>query len=142
VGNYFSSFPLAMLISIGLMQLTGGSKAMQEKALYAIVVALLSTSACDNYVRWSNLAEINRRDARLWSDALADLRGSALLKTQKSLICGINAPEKVSGDDRYWSGILTETLETKVEYRSKALDRLNCTIKVDFNQYRFKSPRV
>jgi len=142
VGNYFSSFPLAMLISIGLMQLTGGSKAMQEKALYAIVVALLSTSACDNYVRWSNLAEINRRDARLWSDALADLRGSALLKTQKSLICGINAPEKVSGDDRYWSGILTDTLETKVEYRSKALDRLNCTIKVDFNQYRFKSPRV
>ncbi len=142
VGNYFSSFPLAILISIGLIQLTGGAKAMQEKALYLIVVVLLATSACDNYVRWSNLAEINRRDARLWKEAIDDLRKVPFAVTPNNLICGLNAPEKVSGDDRYWSGVLTETLQIRIEYRSKALDGQNCTLKVDFNRYRFKSNRV
>jgi len=139
VGNYISSFPLAILVTVGLIQLTGGRKAMQEKVLLLIVVALLASSACDNYVRWSNLAEINRKDAKLWRDAISELKEDDRIKAAAPRVCGINAPEKVSGDDRYWSSVLSELLNNKIEYHSKSVDAYQCTVRIDFNRYRFKS---
>nr|WP_315493454.1 hypothetical protein [uncultured Rhodoferax sp.] len=137
VGNYFSSFPLAMVVTLVLLHLVGGKRAAQEKVLFAAVLFLFFSSACDNYVRWSNLAEINRRDSQLWFQAITQLQAKTYPPDRSSRICGQNAPEKVSGDDRYWSGYLSEVLQVPIIYASKNLEAASCDQVVDFNGLRF-----
>lgn len=137
VGNYFSSFALAIAVALGIVHLVGGRRAYQEKILFVLVVTLLATSACDNYIRWSNLAEINRRDSSLWRLAISDLHQNSFERNQTVTICGQNSPEKVSGDDRYWSNYLSESLAASIDYKSKHLDSVICQHTVDFNKYRF-----
>jgi hypothetical protein len=137
VGNYFSSFPLAMLVTLGLLSQVGGRKAMQEKVLFVAVVGVLATSACDNFIRWGNLAQRNRMDSQLWQQAVADLRTQSLNTHKPTVLCGLHAPEKVSGDERYWSGYLTEVLGKPVSYFYKNLSAVPCDVQLDFNRYRF-----
>jgi hypothetical protein len=137
VGNYFSSFPLAMVVTLVMLHLVGGKRAAQEKMLFAAVLFLFFSSACDNYVRWSNLAEINRRDSRLWFQAMEQLRAQTYPQDRVSHICGQNAPEKVSGDDRYWSSYLSEVLRAPIAYASKNFEAASCDQVVDFNGLRF-----
>lgn len=138
VGNYFSSFPLALMLSLGLVSLVGGIKARQEKVLLAMVVVVLATSACDNYLRWSHLAQNNRRDSHLWVQAMAELQAiPATANGRTQVICGLHAPEKVSGDERYWSGYLSEHLGRSVEYRYKNLSGVACDVRLEFNNYRY-----
>lgn len=141
VGNYFSSFALAIAVSLGVLALVGGRKAMQEKVLFALVLGVLATSACDNYIRWGNLAQTNRLDGQLWWHAIADLRKQALDAQKNTVVCGMHAPEKVSGDERYWSGYLTGLLGKPIQYYYKNLSTVPCDIRVDFNQYRFAAAR-
>ncbi len=142
VGNYFSSFPLALLISLGLVSLVGGSKARQEKVLLALVIGVLMASACDNYLRWSQLAQTNRRDSSLWLSAMADLRRTPAEPLRSPLrVCGLHAPEKVAGDERYWSGYLTEQMARPIEYRYKNLSGVACDVRVEFNDYRFPAAK-
>lgn len=138
VGNYFSSFPLALMLSLGLVSLVGGVKARQEKVLLAMVVVVLATSACDNYLRWSQLAHANRRDSGLWVQAMARLRTlPAAPDGRTQVVCGLHAPEKVSGDERYWSGYLSEHLGRPMEYRYKNLSGVACDVRLEFNDYRY-----
>jgi hypothetical protein len=44
VGNYLSSFALAVLVAIGLIALVGGYRSKQESMLLALVVLVLGTS--------------------------------------------------------------------------------------------------
>lgn len=137
VGNYFSAFPLAIVVSLGVLSLVGGRKAMQEKVLFFLVLSVLATSACDNYLRWGNLAETNRLDSKLWVQAIADLHKQSLTANGTTVVCGVHAPEKVSGDEVYWSGYLSELLGKSITYRYKNLSSVPCDIRLDFNQYRF-----
>lgn len=137
VGNYFSSFPLAMVVTLVLLHLVGGKRATQEKVLFAAVLFLFFSSACDNYLRWSNLAEINRRDSQLWFQAIEKLQTNSYQQERSSLICAKNAPEKVSGDDRYWSSYLSEVLQAPITYASKNFEAASCDQVVDFNGLRF-----
>ncbi|WP_294769605.1 hypothetical protein [uncultured Rhodoferax sp.] len=142
VGNYFSSFPLALLVSLGMVSLVGGIKARQEKVLLAMVVVVLATSACDNYLRWSQLAQANRRDSKLWVQAMAQLRAlPAAPNGRTQVVCGLHAPEKVSGDERYWSGYLSEYLGRPMEYRYKNLSGVACDVRLEFNDYRYPGAR-
>jgi hypothetical protein len=141
VGNYFSSFPLAMLVTLVVLHLVGGMRAEKEKVLFAAVLFLFFSSACDNYVRWSNLAEINRRDSKLWSQALEQLQANAYPQDRSSQICGKNAPEKVSGDDRYWSSYLSEVLKAPVTYTSKNVEAVSCDQVIQFNDLRFPAQK-
>jgi hypothetical protein len=136
LGSYFSSFPLAMVVALGIISLVGGPKATQEKVLFVVVVAVLATSACDNYLRWGDLAQRNRTDSQLWFDAIADLRNQKLDASKQTVLCGLHAPEKVSGDERYWSGYLTDMLGKPIHYFYKNLATIQCDIQLDFNKYR------
>ncbi len=142
VGNYFSSFPLAITVTLGVLYLVGGRRAIQEKILFGMLLILIACSACDNYIRWGNLADANRRDSALWWQAIVELKRSELNPSATTIICGKNAPEKVSGDDRYWSLYLSEALDKKVEFKSKALDTVNCNKTLEFNRYRFTQPAL
>jgi hypothetical protein len=137
VGNYFSSFPLAMVVTLVLLHLVGGTRAAREKVLFAAILFLFFSSACDNYVRWSNLAEINRRDSQLWFQAIEQLQATTYPQDRSSQICGKNAPEKVSGDDRYWSSYLSEVLKAPVTYTSKNVEAVSCDQVIQFNDLRF-----
>jgi hypothetical protein len=139
VGNYLSSFPLAILVALLLLSLVGGLRATREKVLLAGVLFLFFSSACDNYMRWSNLAEINRRDSQLWFQAISQLQARKYPAEITTAICAKNAPEKVSGDDRYWSSYLTELLGAPVTYTSKSLGATHCDVTLDFNTWRFTS---
>jgi hypothetical protein len=137
VGNYFSSFPLAMVATLVLLHLLGGKRAAKEKVLFAAVLFLFFSSACDNYIRWSNLAEINRRDSQLWFQAIDQLKTTTFSQSHPKQICGKNAPEKVSGDDRYWSSYLSETLNAPITYKSKNIELASCDQLINFNDLRF-----
>lgn len=137
VGNYFSAFPLAMVLTLGILSLVGGAKASREKALFLLVAGILASSACDNYMRWGSLAEKNRVDSQLWLRAIDDLRGQVKDRTAPVVVCGLHAPEHVSGDNVYWSGYLTQALGTPVQYFYKNLNAVNCGIRLEFNRYRF-----
>jgi hypothetical protein len=137
VGNYFSSFPLAMVVTLVVLHLVGGKRAAKEKVLFAAVLFLFFSSSCDNYVRWSNLAEINRRDSQLWFQAMQQLQTTTFNQNRTNKICGKNAPEKVSGDDRYWSSYLSEALKVPVTYASKNFDIVSCDQVINFNDLRF-----
>jgi hypothetical protein len=137
VGNYFSSFPLAMVVTLVLLHLVGGKRAAREKVLFAAVLFLFSSSACDNYVRWSNLAEINRRDSQLWFQAIDQLQTATFSDGHFNRICGKNAPEKVSGDDRYWSSYLSEVLNAPITYMSKNFEAVSCDQLINFNDLRY-----
>lgn len=137
VGNYLSSFALAMVVTLLLLTQVGGLRAKREKVLFAAVLFLFFSSACDNYVRWSNLAEINRRDSQLWFQAIAQLHERAYPADSATTICAKNTPEKVSGDDRYWSSYLSEVLRTHISYTSKSLGAAQCDVNMDFNTWRF-----
>jgi hypothetical protein len=137
VGNYFSSFPLAMVATLVLLHLLGGQRAAKEKVLFVAVLFLFFSSACDNYVRWSNLAEINRRDSQLWFQAIDQLKTSTFSQSHSNQICGKNAPEKVSGDDRYWSSYLSEALKAPINYNSKNIEAVACDQLINFNDLRF-----
>lgn len=137
VGNYFSAFPLAMLASLVVMYLVGGQRARQEKVLFAVVLAFIASSACDNYMRWSNVANTNRRDSALWQAAITDLHTTLGASHKTLLLCGKNAPEKVSGNDHYWSMYLSRVLQRPIEYRSKWSDAVQCDTTIEFNRYRY-----
>jgi len=137
VGNYFSSFALAMLITLGVLHLVGGQRAHREKVLFGAVLFLFFSSACDNYVRWSNLAETNRKDSLLWERAIAQLKTAQFPATRPLVFCAQNAPEKVSGNDLYWSSVLSEILNQPLTYSSKSMKPDVCTYALDFNTLRF-----
>jgi hypothetical protein len=141
VGNYFSSFPLAMVVTLVLLHLVGGKRAAKEKVLFAAVLFLFFSSACDNYVRWSNLAEINRRDSQLWLQAIEQLKTTTFPQGRPSQICGRNAPEKVSGDDRYWSSYLSEVLRAPIAYTSKNFNTVSCDQVISFDDLRFPTKK-
>lgn len=137
VGNYFSSFALAMLVTLGVLHVAGGQRAHREKVLFGAVLFLFFSSACDNYVRWSNLAETNRKDSLLWKQAIEQLKTQPLPAASALVICAQNAPEKVSGDDRYWTSMLSEILNQPLTYSSKPMKPGVCTYTLDFNTLRF-----
>lgn len=137
VGNYFSSFALAMVVTIGVLHVVGGQRAAREKVLFGVVLFLFFSSACDNYVRWSNVAETNRKDSLLWERAIAQLKTEQFSVTTPLVFCAQNAPQKVSGDDRYWSSVLSEILKVPLSYSSKSMKPGACTYTLDFNTLRF-----
>lgn len=137
VGNYFSSFALAMVVTLGVLHLVGGQRATREKVLFGAVLFVLFSSACDNYVRWSNLAETNRKDSLLWERAIVQLKTKSFEVTNALVVCAQNAPEKVSGDDRYWSSVLSEILNVSLTYSSKPMKPGVCNYTLDFNTLRF-----
>lgn len=140
VGNYLSSFALAIVVTLVVLHLVGGRRAAQEKVLFAVVLALFFSSACDNYIRWSNLAEANRQDSKLWWQAIEQIKQQGLSVAGPNVVCAKNAPEHVSGDDRYWSKYLTEELSAPVTYISKFGSATQCDLSIDFNALRF-APR-
>lgn len=138
VGNYFSSFALAMLVTLAVLYLVGGQRAAREKFLFGAVLFVFFCSASNNYVRWSNLAEINRKDSLLWERAIGQLKTEQFPSGKALILCAKNSPEKVSGDDRYWSSVLSEILDVSVTYSSKTVYAADtCTYTLDFNTLRF-----
>jgi hypothetical protein len=140
IGNYLSSFSLAMLVSVAIMTLVGGSKAYFEKILFVIILAVFANSGCSNMLKWTALAERNRQDAQLWARAIDDLKATGHDASISSLlICAKHAPEKVSGDDRFWSYELSRQLGISVVFHSKNFNNLSCDINIDFNHYRINN---
>ena len=137
VGNYFSSFPLAMVVTLGVLHLVGGKRATREKFLFGAVLFVFFSSASSNYVRWSDLAEINRKDSLLWERAITQLKTEQFPQGKALVLCARNAPEKVSGDDRYWTSVLSEILSMSLTYSSKSSRPDICTYTLDFNTLRF-----
>lgn len=137
VGNYFSSFALAIVVTLALIHQLGGARAAREKVLCAAVLVLFFTSACDNYIRWSNLAQSNRQDSALWVQAIGQLQQRNLGGAKPLVVCAQNAPEHVSGDDRYWSKYLSEVLSAPITYTSKFGTATLCDHTIDFNTLRF-----
>lgn len=143
VGNYFSSFPLAMGVAWGILYLVGGEKARAEKVLFWMVLYVLFSSACDNYMRWANLAQANRTDSQLWQRAIVELKEAKLPSAAKSvLVCASSAPEHVSGDDRYWTEMLSRYLGRTVVYNSKSISKQGCDVKLDFQALRVGSQAI
>lgn len=137
VGNYMSSFPLAMLVAAALISLVGGEKAQREKLLLLVVAALLATSATDNYLRWGTLAGKNRTDKEVWQQAIQELKVHAPnADGPPPEICGLHRPEAVSGDDAYWSNYLSTQLGRSISYHSKNLSARHCDLTLDFNRFR------
>lgn len=138
VGNYFSSFAFAPLLMVGLLFLFGAGLAYREKALFVVVLYIVLCSATNNQMRWMSMAGTNRGDAALWERAIADLEKTLWANTPAvPLVCGRRAPEKVSGDDRYFSRYLSERLGHSVQFQSKNLTTAKCDVTIDFNQYRY-----
>ena len=136
VGNYLSSFALAILVTLCISSIAGGEKARQEKTLLLLIVYALGGSAADNMMRWSQLADTNRRDGQAWVRAIEALK-IKLVEAQPSTIniCGIRAPEKVSGDDRFWSYHLSQEMGLPITYQSKNINSATCDLRIEFNQY-------
>ena len=137
VGNYLSSFGLAMLVTHAIQALVGGDKSRDERVLLILTVAFLMNSAASNMMKWGQLADRNRQDAQLWHLAIADLKQEQTKHpTQDWMICAQHAPEKVSGDDRFWSYQLSKELGARVSYHSKQFSALPCDQVIDFDRYR------
>jgi hypothetical protein len=137
VGNYLSSFALAVLVACVLVALVGGRKARQEPILFILILYVLGSSATDNMLKWSTLAGTNRRDAALWTEAISGLREPVHASPPGIVhVCGKDSPDKVSGDDDFWSDQLSNELGRRVEFKSKNLNPALCDITIDFNGYR------
>jgi hypothetical protein len=137
VGNYLSSFGLAALIASVLVALVGGRKARNEPILFILILYVLGSSATDNMLKWSTLAGTNRRDATLWTEAISGLREPVHASPPGIVhVCGKDSPDKVSGDDEFWSDQLSNELGRRIEFKSKSLNPALCDITIDFNGYR------
>lgn len=134
VGNYFSSFPLAMLITLGLLYLVGGGKARQEKILFALILYLFASAAFDNYLRWEKLADINRRGSAQWQAALRDLDQRSYPHDRATLICAGNTPDHVNGDDKYWSKYLSRRYAADLQFVSRKVSKEGCDVVLDFSR--------
>lgn len=139
VGNYLSSFALAVLGALAVSFLVGGARARREPILFLLVVGVLGASASNNMLRWASLADTNRKDAQLWKSAIHELRALPLPAPKQALhLCAKNAPEKVSGDDAFWSYQLSKELGYTVVYQSARIGSAQCGHTVDFHRYRFR----
>ncbi len=139
VGNYLSSFALAILGALGIGALVGGGKSRQERLLFLLVLYALASSATDNMLKWSRLAQTNRNDAALWTLAITELRHSLGKNSDRlTYVCAKAPPEKVSGDDAFWSYHLSREMGVQIEYRSKRLNSSPCDLIIDFNAYRIR----
>lgn len=137
VGNYMSSFPLAMLVALGCVHIVGGTLARQERVLFLAVIYLFASSACDNHLRWVSLAAANRHDSQLWGSAITELKSRPTIVAASEVVCAEHWPERVSGDDRYWSAYVSRELGRPVTIKSKNLAGVSCGQRLDFNQWRF-----
>lgn len=132
VGNYFSSFPLAMAIALVVLYLVGGDKSKNEKVLFVLILYVFFSSAIDNYLRWEKLATTNRGESVLWVKAINRLSQQTFDPQHQSTICGINAPKHVSGDEKYWSQYLTRKLSTNIRYLANPVSQTSCDVALDF----------
>lgn len=132
VGNYFSSFPLAMLITLGLLYLVGGGKARREKILFALILYVFFSAAFDNYLRWEKLADINRRGSAQWQAALQDLGKRSYDPNHTTLICAGKTPDHVTGDDKYWSKYLSRKFSADIQFVSRRVSKEGCDVVLDF----------
>lgn len=140
VGNYLSSFALAILVALAIGALIGGRKSTDERVLFVLVIYVLAGSAADNLRQWSQLAQANRQDALLWKRAIDDLQKRVVKQSAKvTQVCAKNSPQRVSGDDAFWSYHLSQVIGSPIEYRSKRLNSAPCDVTVDFNFYRNRS---
>jgi hypothetical protein len=136
VGNYFSSFPLAMAIALAVLYLVGGNKSKQEKALFILILYVFFSSACDNYLRWSQLAEINRNGSVIWQQGIRQLEQQTFDAHRQTLICGVNAPKRhLTGNDKYWSQYLSGKFAADILYDSNRVSRTACDVVLDFQKY-------
>lgn len=131
VGNYFSSFPLAMLLTLGVLHLVGGIKARQEKILFGLILYVLASAACDNYLRWEQLAEVNRKGAAQWQQVIAELRHLDAAQ-EKTLICAARTPDHLTGDDKYWSKYLSRKFSTDIQFISRRPSMAGCDVIIEF----------
>lgn len=134
VGNYLSSFPLAMLITLGLLYLVGGSKARQEKILFALILYVFASAACDNYLRWEKLADVNRHGSAQWQAVLRDLDQRSYPHDRATLICAGNTPDHVTGDDKYWSKYLSRRFSADIQFVSRKVSKAGCDVVLDFSR--------
>jgi hypothetical protein len=134
VGNYFSSFPLAMLITLGLLYLVGGVKARQEKILFALILYVFASAALDNYLRWEKLADINRRGSAQWQAALRDLDQRSYPHDRGTLICAGKTPDHVTGDDKYWSKYLSRRYAADIRFVSRKVSKEGCDVVLEFSR--------
>lgn len=140
VGNYLSSFGLSMLVANGLSALCGGIQAQRERLVMIVAIYVLANSAVSNMQKWTVLASNNRADAHLWKDAIGNLQQLHSRQSPEQIwqVCARRPPEKVSGDDRFWSYVLSEKLNSPVIYRSKQLNGQPCDVTLDFDTYRLR----
>ncbi len=134
VGNYFSSFPLAMAIALIVLYLVGGNKSKHEKALFFLVLYVFFSSACDNYLRWGQLAKNNRNESVLWQNAIQNLSQHTFDAHLQTLICATNAPQHVSGDDKYWSQYLSKKFSANILYISNRVSTASCDVMLNFHK--------
>lgn len=132
VGNYLSSFPLAMMITLGVLYLVGGSKAHQEKILFALILYVFASAACDNYLRWEKLADINRRGSEQWQQVIEELGKQPFDTQRKTLICAGSTPNHVTGDDKYWSKYLSRKFASDVQFKSRMQSMRGCDVMLTF----------
>jgi hypothetical protein len=135
VGNYFSSFPLAMAVALLLIYLVGGDKARHEKILFILVLYVFFSSAFDNYARWGKMAEINRNGSVLWQKAILKMEHQTFKHNGQTLLCGINAPKQyITGDDKYWSQYLSNKFSSDILYVSNKITTTSCDVTLDFSR--------
>ena len=135
VGNYFSSFPLAMAITLFVLYLVGGQKSKHEKALFFIILYVFFFSASDNYLRWSQLADTNREASILWNKAIISLKQHPFDPNKQSSICTNNAPKThITGNDKYWSQYLSKELSRNIIYESNRTSNNSCDVTLEFNK--------
>lgn len=135
VGNYFSSFPLAMAITLLLVYLVGGEKSKHEKILFLLIIYVFFSSAFDNYLRWGKLAEINRNGTMLWEKSLKQLNRENFAPHRQNLLCAINSPRQyITGDDKYWSKYLSKRYSAEILYSSNMISTASCDLILDFNK--------
>jgi len=135
VGNYFSSFPLAIAIALLLIYLVGGKKSQHEKILFLLILSVFFISSFNNYLRWGNLAEINRRGTILWEKTLKQLNQESFDPHRQNLLCAINAPKQyITGDDQYWSKYLSQKYSTDILYSSNKVSTASCDLVLNFNK--------
>lgn len=134
VGNYFSSFPLAMGIALLVLYLVGGEKFKRERILFLLVIYVFFSSAVDNYLRWEQLAGTNRNESVLWQKAIHDLSRQKFDSQHQTLICTNNAPKHVSGDDKYWSQYLSGKFSSDIQFISNRVSLTSCDVIIDFQK--------
>jgi hypothetical protein len=140
VGSYFSSFPLAILVSILLLYLIGGEKSRHEKILFIGVLYVLFSSSVDNYIRWAQLASDNRAGSLLWSKAVSQLLEKGVSQHTPTVVCALRgSPRNVKGDDVYWGRYLSEVLSAQITYVAKPLPSRACTYTIDFDTLKHTS---